>query len=80
LKDSLAFLRCDFSTNQVGLMTGVRDYSIGELKHNAVALANAARPLRLPIIITTTPRESMWGPTFPELVECSTTTITATAS
>ena len=24
--------------HQVGLMTGVRDYSIGELKHNVVAL------------------------------------------
>ena len=25
--------------HQVGLMTGVRDYSTGELKHNVVALA-----------------------------------------
>jgi hypothetical protein len=30
--------------HQVGLMTGVRDYSIGELKHNVVALAKAAKP------------------------------------
>ena len=29
--------------HQVGLMTGVRDYSTGELKHNVVALARAAR-------------------------------------
>jgi nicotinamidase-related amidase len=28
--------------HQVGLMTGVRDYSIGELKHNVVALARSA--------------------------------------
>lgn len=28
--------------HQVGLMTGVRDYSTGELKHNVVALAKAA--------------------------------------
>ncbi len=55
--------------HQVGLMTGVRDYSTGELKHNVVALAKAAKALKLPIIVTTTARDSMWGPTFPELVE-----------
>jgi nicotinamidase-related amidase len=55
--------------HQVGLMTGVRDYSTGELKHNVVALAKAARALKLPIVVTTTARDSMWGPTFPELVE-----------
>jgi nicotinamidase-related amidase len=55
--------------HQVGLMTGVRDYSTGELKHNVVALAKAAKALHLPIVVTTTARDSMWGPTFPELVE-----------
>src|SRR5437870_12049479 len=55
--------------HQVGLMTGVRDYSTGELKHNVVALAKTAKALKLPIILTTTARDSMWGPTFPELVE-----------
>src|SRR4029450_2911928 len=55
--------------HQVGLMTGVRDYSTGELKHNVVALAKSAKALKLPIIVTTTARDSMWGPTFPELVE-----------
>ena len=54
--------------HQVGLMTGVRDYSTGELKHNVVALATAAKALQLPIIVTTTARDSLWGPTFPELV------------
>ena len=34
--------------HQVGLMTGVRDISTGELKHNVVALAKAAKALRLP--------------------------------
>ena len=29
--------------HQVGLMTGVRDYSTGELKHNVVALARPAQ-------------------------------------
>ena len=55
--------------HQIGLMTGVRDYSTGELKHNVVALAKAAGALSLPIIVTTTARDSMWGPTFPELVD-----------
>ena len=55
--------------HQVGLMTGVRDYSTGELKHNVVALAKAAKALKLPIVVTTTARDSMWGSTFPELVE-----------
>jgi nicotinamidase-related amidase len=55
--------------HQVGLMTGVRDISTGELKHNVVGLARAAKALNLPIVVTTTARDSMWGPTFPELVE-----------
>ena len=55
--------------HQLGLMTGVRDYSIGELKHNVVGLAKAAQTLKLPIVATTTSRDSMWGPTFPELVD-----------
>jgi nicotinamidase-related amidase len=55
--------------HQVGLMSGVRDYSIGELKHNVVGLAKAARILKLPLVVTTTARDSMWGPTVPELVE-----------
>lgn len=55
--------------HQIGLMTGVRDYSTGELKHNVVALAKAAKALNLPIVATTTARDSLWGPTFPELVE-----------
>src|ERR1700757_4341524 len=55
--------------HQVGLMTGVRDISTGELKHNVIALAKAAKALKLPIVVTTTARDSMWGPTFPELVE-----------
>ena len=54
--------------HQVGLLTGVRDYSTGELKHNVVALARAAKALGLPIVVTTTARDSMWGPTIPELV------------
>lgn len=55
--------------HQVGLMTGVRDYPVAMLKHNVVALAKAAKALKLPIVVTTTARDSMWGPTIPELVE-----------
>jgi nicotinamidase-related amidase len=55
--------------HQVGLMTGVRDISTGELKHNVIGLAKAAKAQNLPIVVTTTARDSMWGPTFPELVE-----------
>jgi len=55
--------------HQVGLMSGVRDYSIAELTHNVVGLAKAAKALKLPIVVTTTARDSMWGPTIPELVE-----------
>src|ERR1700689_100840 len=55
--------------HQVGLMSGVRDYSIAELKHNVIGLAKAAQALKLPIVATTTARDSMWGPTFPDLVE-----------
>jgi nicotinamidase-related amidase len=55
--------------HQVGLMSGVRDYSIAELKHNVVGLAKAANALKLPIVVTTTARDSMWGPTIPELVD-----------
>jgi nicotinamidase-related amidase len=55
--------------HQVGLMSGVRDYSIAELKHNVVSLAKAAKALKLPIVATTTSRDRLWGPTFPELVE-----------
>jgi nicotinamidase-related amidase len=39
-------------------MAGVRDYSTGELKHNVVALAKAAKSRKLPIIVTTTARDS----------------------
>lgn len=53
--------------HQVGLMTGIRDYSIAELKHNVVGLAKAARALDLPVVTTTTSSETLWGPAFPEL-------------
>jgi hypothetical protein len=39
------------------------------LKHDVVALAKAAKTPTLPIVVTTTARDGMWGPTFPELVD-----------
>ncbi|KAA0596021.1 nicotinamidase-related amidase [Azospirillum lipoferum] len=65
-KDNAAVILVD---HQVNLMTGVRDYETGELKHNVVALARAAKALGLPIVATSTARDTLWGPTFPELVE-----------
>ena len=55
--------------HQVGLMSGVRDIPVGELKHNVAAMAKAATALGIPLVVTTTAAESMWGPTVPELVE-----------
>lgn len=55
--------------HQVGLLTGVRDIPVAELKNNVVSLAKAMQILKVPIIVTTTGRDSMWGPTFPELVQ-----------
>src|SRR5580698_5891517 len=63
--DNAALLLID---HQVGLFTGVRDIPVGELKHNVVALAKAARVLGVPIIVTATSPE-MWGPIIPELAE-----------
>ena len=54
--------------HQVGLITGIRDYSVAELKHNVVGLARAAKALGLPIVTTTTSSDTLWGPAFPELV------------
>ena len=53
--------------HQVGLFTGVRDINVNELKHNVVALARTAQILNLPIVAVTTARDSLWGPTIPEL-------------
>ena len=39
-RDNAALVLVD---HQVGLMTGIRDYSIAELKHNVVGLAKAAQ-------------------------------------
>src|SRR6516162_3246947 len=63
--DNAALLLID---HQVGLFTGVRDIPVGELTHNVVALAKAAKVLGVPTIVTATSPD-MWGPTIPELAE-----------
>lgn len=65
-RDNAALVLVD---HQVGLMTGIRDYSVAELKHNVIGLARAAKALGLPIVATTTSADSLWGTAFPELVE-----------
>jgi len=65
-RDNTAVLLID---HQVGLLTGVRDMTVSDLKHNVVGLAKAAKVLGLPIVAITTARDSMWGPTAPELKE-----------
>jgi len=55
--------------HQIGLLTGVRDIDVPELKHNVVALAKAAKALDVPVIVTSTLRDGMWGHTIPELAK-----------
>ncbi len=64
--DNTAILLID---HQLGLFTGVRDFETGELKHNVVAFAKAAKAMNIPIILATIGRDTMWGPTFPELTD-----------
>ena len=54
-QDNTALVLVD---HQVGLMTGIRDYSVAELKHNVIGLAKAAKALGLPIVTTTTSAET----------------------
>jgi nicotinamidase-related amidase len=45
------------------------DIDVPELRHNVVALAKAAKALDVPVIVTSTLRDGMWGDTIPELTE-----------
>ena len=49
-------------------MLGVHDITVAELKNNVVGLAKAAKILGMPTIASTTAKDVLWGPTFPELV------------
>jgi nicotinamidase-related amidase len=55
--------------HQVALYSGVRDIPVAELKHNVVGLAKAAQVLGVPLVVTTTAADGMWGPLIPELAE-----------
>src|SRR5215813_11156826 len=54
--------------HQVGLFTGVVDTDVLTLKHNVVALAKAAKVLRVPTVVTATAPDGIWGPIIPELL------------
>ncbi|MFF3452892.1 isochorismatase family protein [Streptomyces sp. NPDC002730] len=62
--DNAALLLVD---HQIGLFTGVRDINVGELRHNVTRFTRAALRLNLPVVVTTTAADSMWGPLIPEL-------------
>lgn len=64
-KDNTVLLLVD---HQVGLLSGVRDFSTAELTHNIVAIAKAAKVLGVPIIVTAVGSDGLWGPTIPELL------------
>jgi len=65
-RDNAAVLLVD---HQVALYSGVRDIPVAELKHNVVGLAKAAQVLDVPLVVTTTAADGMWGPLIPELAE-----------
>ncbi len=64
MRDKTVLLIVD---QQVGLLSGVRDTSVSQLKHNVVALVKAAKVMGIPIVVTETMPNGMWGPIFPEL-------------
>jgi nicotinamidase-related amidase len=64
-KDNSAICLID---HQLGLLVGVHDITVAELKHNVLGLAKAAKILGIPTIASTTAKDALWGPTFPELV------------
>ena len=53
--------------HQVGLLLGVRDITVAELKHNVVGLAKAAKILGMPIIASTAAKDVLWGPAYSAL-------------
>jgi nicotinamidase-related amidase len=53
--------------HQIGLYTGVRDIAQADLKRNIVALVKAMSLLGVPIVMTGTMMDGMWGPIIPEL-------------
>ena len=55
--------------HQVGLVAGSRYPEPQDLRKNVVGLARASKILGLPIVVTTTMSDGMFGPLFPELAD-----------
>ncbi|MGB6671719.1 MAG: isochorismatase family protein, partial [Candidatus Nitrosopolaris sp.] len=55
--------------HQVGLIAGSRYPEPQDLRKNAVGLTRASKILGVPIVVTTTMSNGMFGPIFPELAE-----------
>ena len=55
--------------HQVGLVAGSRYPEPQDLRKNVVGLARASKILGLPIVVTTTMSDGMFGPIFPELAD-----------
>src|SRR5437660_5366721 len=55
--------------HQVGLVAGSRYPEPQDLRKNAVGLTRASKILGVPIVVTTTMSNGMFGPIFPELAE-----------
>ena len=55
--------------HQVGLVAGSRDPDPQVLRKNVVGLARASKILGLPIVVTTTMSDGMFGLLFPELAD-----------
>lgn len=56
-----------FIDHQAGLFTLVRDERPEELRNNVLALADTARLLKLPVVLTTSNEKGPNGPLMPEL-------------
>lgn len=59
-----------FIDHQIGLMSGVRDFSsLAEYKSNVVGLAKMARAMKIPVLLTTSNAQWQNGDILPELRE-----------
>jgi len=59
-----------FIDHQIGLMTGIRDFSsLAEYKGNIVGLARVAKALKVPVLISSSNAQWQNGDTLPEIKE-----------
>jgi nicotinamidase-related amidase len=65
-RDNAVLLLVD---HQVGLVAGSRFPEPQDLRKNVVGLARASKILGVPIVVTTTMSNGMFGPIFPELAD-----------